>query len=194
MNSLKSRNSICILLSCVVTTAYPSLAREGLITEKLSQESFFQSDIANNNIYDKQQLLLIDKESNYCQSINSEYQQLYNFETLEYNIGICYKDKKWFYYRQSKSNPDNFLFLPAQIVFGGDVFKATDKKVTYFVGINSSGYYSSVMYGNNQIVFEPPISSNSTLIKNKTTINPEVNLTPKTVNVQDTSVINFDLQ
>ena len=101
--------------------------------------------------------LAATQNSSFCETLGAEYQNFYSFQTRNYYISICSKGEAWFYYREAKSNPDDALLLPATVVFGGDVFKAVDKKITYFVGTNSDGYYSSVMYGNNQMIFEPEL-------------------------------------
>lgn len=98
-----------------------------------------------------------------CNSINTAYQEVYSFETENYYINVCQLDNEFYYHRQSKLNIDNNLLVPAQSVFRGDVFQATVGKTTYFVGIDSDRYYSSVMLNNNEIVFEPEITSGSDL-------------------------------
>ena len=105
-----------------------------------------------------------------------------------YRIGICRQNEKWFYYRKPKSNPDGALLLNAELVFGGDVFRADDGKITYFVGVNSDGYYSSVMYGNNQMIFEPQVSNNSSLAQEQEPIKSSFLLyEAETSDRQDTS-------
>ena len=113
--------------------------------------------------FDKHELSTSKKTKNICQDIGADFQQFYNFETRNYHIGICRQNEQWFYYRRPKSNPDDALLLSAKLVFGGDVFRAENGKLTYFVGVNSDGYYSSVMYGNNQLIFEPQVAKNSSL-------------------------------
>lgn len=181
MNKINGKNALPLLLCCASTTIYSSLLNERLTAKELPQRPFYKSTLSNSESYKKQQSVSEEKKLNYCQSIGTDYQEFYNFETLNYKIGICYKNEKWFYYRQSKSNPNNSLFLPAQVVFGGDFFRAKYKKVTYFVGVNSNGYYSSVMYGNNQIVFEPELSTTPVITKNKEEVMPVDELVPKTV-------------
>lgn len=119
---------------------------------------------------DKPELTTSKQSKNICQTIGSDFQQFYNFETRNYHIGICRQMEKWFYYRKPKSNPEDALLLSAELVFGGDVFRAENGKITYFVGVNSDGYYSSVMYGNNQMIFEPQVSKNSSVAQEQESI------------------------
>ncbi|MFM2310805.1 MAG: hypothetical protein RLZZ04_81 [Cyanobacteriota bacterium] len=92
-----------------------------------------------------------------CHNVNTAYQEVYGFETENYYINICQLDEEFFYYRQSKLDASNKLLIPAESILRGDVFQATAGRTTYFVGIESDRYYSSVMSNNNEIVFEPEI-------------------------------------
>lgn len=92
-----------------------------------------------------------------CHNVSTAYQEVYGFETENYYINICQLDDEFFYYRQSKLDASNKLLIPAESILQGDVFQATADRTTYFVGIESDRYYSSVMSNNNEIVFEPEI-------------------------------------
>ncbi|MGL5831833.1 MAG: hypothetical protein ACRC1Z_01210 [Waterburya sp.] len=92
-----------------------------------------------------------------CHNVSAAYQEVYGFETENYYINICQLDDEFFYYRQSKLDASNKLLIPAESILRGDVFQATAGRTTYFVGIESDRYYSSVMSNNNEIVFEPEI-------------------------------------
>jgi hypothetical protein len=100
---------------------------------------------------------LLAQNKQTCQDLQSDYQEVYGFETQNFHINICQINNNFFYYRQSKTDANDLIFLPAIKVFGGDIFQAIDGKITYFVGIDEQGYYSSVMYNSNEIVFEPEL-------------------------------------
>jgi hypothetical protein len=91
-----------------------------------------------------------------CEIINSTYQEIYSFETEDYYINICQLGDDFYYHRQAKFE-QNTVLIPAQAVFSGNVFQATDGKTDYFVGKNGDRYYSSVMKNNHEIVFEPEL-------------------------------------
>ena len=116
--------------------------------------------------------LLVAQNSSGCEQLNSQYQQVYAFETQSFYISICQTKDNYFYYRQSKLNPQDTLLLPAEIVFGGDVYQAVNGKTVYFVGMDDSGYYSSVMYNNNEIVFEPELKQPSTRLAGRDNSSP----------------------
>jgi hypothetical protein len=89
-----------------------------------------------------------------CHDVNTAYQEVYGFEIENYYINICQLNNEFFYYRQSKLSASNKLLIPAESILRGDVFQATAGRTTYFVGIESDRYYSSVMTNNNEIVLE----------------------------------------
>ncbi len=97
-----------------------------------------------------------------CNQIKPGYQKVYGFETESFHIRICQLEQNYFYYRQSKSDPNDILLIPAKIVFGGSVFEAVDGGTTYFVGTDRNGYYSSVMRNDNEIIVEPEINLSPT--------------------------------
>lgn len=92
-----------------------------------------------------------------CQEIDSIYREIYSFQTDNYHISICQLEDSFYYYRQSKLENTSNTLVPAQLVFGGNVFKAVEGKTIYFVGKDENRYYSSVMLNNNEIVLEPEI-------------------------------------
>ena len=94
-----------------------------------------------------------------CQRLGLRYEEVYDFWTRNFRVSICRQGDSFYYYRQSKSNPQQAILLRATTVFGGEVFKAVQGKITYFVGVNTDGYYSSVMQANHEIVVEPEVKS-----------------------------------
>lgn len=104
------------------------------------------------------------KNNSYCQQVETNYTEVYAFETQNYYIGICQLEDNFFYYRLSKNGEEDELVIPAQAVFGNGIFQATKNKVTYFVGMDANGYYSSVMKNENEIIFEPELRSSATVL------------------------------
>lgn len=94
-----------------------------------------------------------------CQKLGQNYKKVHGFLTHNFHIGICLQGEQFYYYRHSKSNPKQIMLLKATTVMGGKVFKAKKGRVTYFVGTNANGYYSSVMQANHEIVLEPEVKS-----------------------------------
>ncbi len=92
-----------------------------------------------------------------CQQLGQDYEEVYAFLTHNFYISICRQGDSFYYYRQSKSNPEQTILLRATAVRDGKVFKAVKGKMTYFVGVNANGYYSSVMQPNNEIIVEPEV-------------------------------------
>ncbi len=116
---------------------------------KQSLSSYINSISSSSNFYTHTQGI--------CRQLGQNHKKVYAFLTHNFHIGICSQGEKFYYYRQSKSNPQKGIILQATTVLGGNVFKAKNGKVTYFVGINPNGYYSSVMQPNHEILVEAEV-------------------------------------
>ena len=138
------------------------------LTGGISKQLAYACPIANK---DDNSRLLIAQNSNFCQQMAEGYQEVYAFETQNFYINICRYNQKFYYYRKSKQNPNNTLFLPANNILNGNVFQAIDRGKTYIVGTGDEGYYSSVMHENNEVIFEPELKKSSTLIDDNFDIN-----------------------
>ena len=134
-----------------------SLSEKKALSEEFFKHSYFFTIAQNDRVT--------------CQKLPEKYKEIYAFETQNFYINICRINGNFFYYRQSKADSNDRVLIPARPVFGGDVFQAIRGKTTYFVGLEDRGYYSSVMYNNNEIVFEPEIQSPSaTLAEDRATL------------------------
>ncbi len=101
---------------------------------------------------------LIARKAFRCQAIDPAFRDIYSFETENYYINICQLGDSFYYRRQAKGDVETLL-IPAEAVFPGAVFQASDSKTTYFVGKNGDRHYSSVMHNDDEIVFEPELQS-----------------------------------
>ena len=118
-----------------------------------------------------------------CQAINSAYQKVYSFSTDLHDISICQLGTNFYYHRQSKTDADNTLLIPATSALGGSVFQATDGGTVYFSGQNGDRYYSSVMKNNSEIVFEPEIEPEAIAVKAEVSSKEDAKLSaPSSVN------------
>lgn len=143
----------------LITTVFLSLAglsRRAAIADQFSQ-------------WQQRSPLLLAQSWRVCQQLGNYFQEVYAFETQNYYINICRQGQEFYYHRQSKSAPDQAILLPATRVFGGNIYQAVDGKITYFAGLNSDGYYSSVMHNDNEIIFEPELKAASSLRRNTLT-------------------------
>jgi hypothetical protein len=153
----------------------------------------------DNKLSDKQGLLkfnhelqnpfLLVRDGNSCLQLNKDYREIYGFETQNFYINICQYGQQFIYYRQSKADRHDIVMIPAETVFGGQVFQASEGKITYFVGIDSNGYYSSVMKNDNQLVVEPQIKTPTTTIgktfDNSTEIDRQSKMTASELDLND---------
>ncbi|MGK7953212.1 MAG: hypothetical protein AB4368_31600 [Xenococcaceae cyanobacterium] len=121
--------------------------------------------------YSKSQLLIAQNIS-LCQQLKKEYQEVHSFETQNFYINVCRYKQKYYYHRKSKHNPNQIILLPANTILNGNMFRASDQGTTYIVGTSPEGYYSSVMYENNEIILEPELKS-SALVNDSIELNTE---------------------
>lgn len=191
MNSLWQKTIISVLLCCAAAIGCSGLAEKNTTIKGLRGQTLFESPFSLTSSQENAKSLLVGQKNYSCQSIDPEYRDFYSFETHNYNISICRQGEEWFYFRESKSD-ESLLILPATLVFGGDAFQAIDGKTTYFVGINSDGYYSSVMYGSDRMIFEPELPKVPTAVirQQKETVTPVEVSTPENVETQNSDLSN----
>ena len=157
------------------------------------QKNSIDRDLSNNYSWDVRHnpKNLLAQNISSCQEVNSLYKEVYSFETENFYISICQSENNFYYHRQSKTNPDRDVFLPARAVFGGSVFRAERRKLIYFVGRDGDRYYSSVMQNTNEIVFEPELSSPPALLFSKKVPTYQVNFSAADVSLLKREGINY---
>ncbi len=134
--------------------------------------------------------LLAQKVSS-CQEVNSLYKEVYSFETENFYINICQYSSNFYYLRQSKTNSDKNIFVPAEAVFGGNVFRARYGKAIYFVGKDGDRYYSSVMQNTNEIVFEPELAPPSSIFVSTNIPDFQIDFSTANVSLIELEGINY---
>ena len=181
----KTRLIFSIIIVALTTRSFKAIAEISNISKiKATEQLFTHVRAANPEVYRSSWSVALNDEI--CQELRPDYQKVYGFETQNFYINICQLGSNYFYYRKSKTNAHDTVVISAQPVFGGDVFQAIDGKITYFVGIDDQGYYSSVTYNNNKIVFEPELQPPSTALqRNKLSLG---NLNGKNINVNSTEL------
>lgn len=75
-----------------------------------------------------------------CQQINSDYQEVYAFETASFYVNICQKDNLYFYSGEAKQSEKadtqslhNSIFIPALPLENNQGFQAENGNVSYIV-------------------------------------------------------------
>ncbi|MEM7758220.1 MAG: hypothetical protein AAF298_08860, partial [Cyanobacteria bacterium P01_A01_bin.40] len=84
---------------------------------------------------------IIDSDWHNCQQINSDYQEVYAFETGSFYINICQKDNVYFYSGEAKQSERsdsntalrNSIFIPAEPLDNYRGFQAENGNVSYLV-------------------------------------------------------------
>lgn len=175
------------VLLIVIVYFYGSNALPCLALTRRSNQTIDNNYYQNN--YQKYQDLLAQKNSK-CQEVNITYQEVYSFETANYYINICQSENDFYYYRQSKLGLEKEVIVPAEAVFGGSVFQATEGRTIYFVGKDGDRYYSSVMQNTNEIVFEPELLPASPVFS-RNVPNRLVNFSAENVTLAKLEEINY---
>lgn len=81
-------------------------------------------------------LFLVDPDRQSCQQMGTNYQEVKAFETLNYRIHICQKDKNYYYLGETKvAGIDKTIFLPANALESGDIYQASNGNITYIVSV-----------------------------------------------------------
>jgi len=76
---------------------------------------------------------LIDSDWHNCQQINTDYQEVYAFETSSFYINICQKDNAYFYSGEAKQSNTSSMFIPATPLKHRHGFQAKNGNVAYVV-------------------------------------------------------------
>ncbi|MEM7595045.1 MAG: hypothetical protein AAF383_26690 [Cyanobacteria bacterium P01_A01_bin.83] len=84
---------------------------------------------------------VISSDWHTCQQINTEYQEVYAFETASFYINICQKDDVYFYSGEAKPRdrkngntaPSNSIFMTAEPLDNYRGFQAKNGNVSYLV-------------------------------------------------------------
>lgn len=81
---------------------------------------------------------LVTQDWRSCDHIGKKYQEVYAFETPSFYVNICQKGENYFYLGESKSTNVGSIFIPAQLIDEGKVYRADNGNVSYYVAINET--------------------------------------------------------
>lgn len=80
-------------------------------------------------------IFLLNNEQPNCQQIGKNYLEVRAFETENFYINICRKDDQYYYLGESKIGKRNTIFLPANFLSLGEIYRAHNGNVAYIVSI-----------------------------------------------------------
>ncbi|AFZ34995.1 hypothetical protein Sta7437_1428 [Stanieria cyanosphaera PCC 7437] len=87
---------------------------------------------------DSEYTFLVTQDWRSCDHIGKKYQEVYAFETPSFYVNICRKGKSYFYLGEAKSTNVGSIFIPAQLLKEGKMYRADNGNVSYYVAINET--------------------------------------------------------
>ncbi len=80
-------------------------------------------------------IFLLNSEQPTCQQIGDNYLEIRAFETENFYINVCRKGDQYYYLGESKQGKQNTIFLPANSLSLGEMYRAHNGNVSYIVNI-----------------------------------------------------------
>ncbi len=94
-----------------------------------------------------------------CQQIDTQYQETYSFETLNFYINICAKGDRYFYTGEAKQGNIGSTFLPAYPLENQQGYQADNGNITYIVSTVSQEGVLIIKQNGRQIALERALNS-----------------------------------
>ena len=98
-------------------------------------------------------IFLLERDRN-CQQIESAFQEVKAFETANFYVNICQKDRNYYYLGEAKTGNLNTIFIPANSLASGEMYRANNGNVTYIVNILPNGATLTIERNGTQIAIE----------------------------------------
>jgi hypothetical protein len=99
-------------------------------------------------------IFLIDSDRQSCQQIGEGYQDIRAFETKSFYVNICQKDNNYYYIGEAKTGNINTIFLPANALAPGEMYRANNGNVAYIVTILANEAILTVERNGEQVAIE----------------------------------------
>lgn len=80
-------------------------------------------------------IFLIDSNRQNCQQIGEEYREIKAFETENFYVNICQKADNYYYLGEAKTGAISTIFVPANALNPGEMYRANNGNVSYIVNI-----------------------------------------------------------
>lgn len=110
-------------------------------------------------------IFLVDSNQQSCQQIGEAYQEVKAFETANFYVNICQKDRNYYYLGEAKTGTIDTIFLPANALATGEMYRANNGNVAYIVTILPNETILSIERNGAQVLAESSL--------NKQCINPD---------------------
>jgi hypothetical protein len=99
-------------------------------------------------------IFLIDSNQQSCQQIGEGYQNIKTFETKSFYVNICRKDNNYYYIGEAKIGSINTIFLPANALAPGEMYRANNGNVAYIVTILANEAILTIERNGEQVAIE----------------------------------------
>ena len=80
-------------------------------------------------------IFLLDRDRQSCQQIGEGYRDVRAFETDNFYINICQQEDSYYYVGEAKTGKIGTIFLPANVLASGEMYRANNGNVAYIVTI-----------------------------------------------------------
>jgi hypothetical protein len=107
-------------------------------------------------------IFLIDSNQQSCQQIGEGYQDIRTFETNSFYINICQKDNDYYYIGEAKTGNIDTIFLPANALAPGEMYRANNGNVAYIVTILANEAILTVERNGAQVAIENSLAPQCT--------------------------------
>jgi hypothetical protein len=99
-------------------------------------------------------IFLINSDRQSCQQMGEDYQEIGAFETNSFYVNICQKDNNYYYLGEAKTGNINTIFLPANALAPGEMYRASNGNVAYIVTILANKAILTVERNGEQVAIE----------------------------------------
>ena len=99
-------------------------------------------------------IFLLNNEQPTCQQIGKNYLEVRAFETENFYINVCRKDDQYYYLGEDKTGKRNTIFLPANSLSLGEMYRAHNGNVAYIVSILPNQAVLTIERNGEQIAIE----------------------------------------
>jgi hypothetical protein len=122
---------------------------------------------------------LITQDWRSCEHIGTKYQEVYAFETPSFYVNICRQGENYFYLGEAKSTNVGSIFLTAESLDEGTIYRADNGNVSYYVAINETESKVStenrgtliIERNGNQVLTENSVTQQCRLVEFRASLN-----------------------
>ena len=99
-------------------------------------------------------IFLLDRDGQSCQQIGEAYQEVRAFETDNFYVNICQQEDNYYYLGEAKTGKIGTIFLPANALAPGEMYRANNGNVAYIVTILPSKAILTIERNGAQVAIE----------------------------------------